>query len=86
MTNHRIAASLLGLHVGSGKFLFAVAVEVGTTRTPEVLYFGASTVEEVRATLVRNVLTILPKHSRIVGVAPAIGLHHDERGDVLLAG
>lgn len=85
MAEHRIGSSPLGLHVGQGKFLFAVAVEVGWERIPEVLYFAAATVEEVRATLVRNVLTLLPKGSKIVGVAPAIGFQHDERGDVLVA-
>jgi len=81
--------SRLGFHVGNGKMLYAVCVEhVGgprrTWRT-EMLYFGAATVEDLRAELCRGVLTFLPSGSRIVAVAPAIGMHHDERGEELVA-
>jgi len=83
---HGIARSPLGFHVGRGKMLFAVAVERGWRRTPDILYFGARTIEDLRANLVATVLTSLPKGSRVVGVAPAIGHFHDERGDLLEAG
>lgn len=73
------------LEAGNGKTLFAVAVEKGWARIPDVLYFAAATIEDVRAQLVRGVLTLLPKGSKIVGVAPAVGYFHDERGDVLTA-
>lgn len=73
------------IEVGGGKQLFAVAVEKGWARVPDILYFAAATIEDVRAQLVRGVLTLLPKGSKIVGVAPAVGFFHDERGDVLTA-
>lgn len=73
------------VEAGNGKQLFAVAVEKGWARIPDVLYFSAKTIEDVRAALVRGVLTLLPKGSKIVGVAPAVGYFHDERGDDLTA-
>lgn len=77
-----MAESRLGLHVGNGKTLYAVAVEVGYARRPDFVYFGAKTIEDVRAGLVS---LSLPKGSRVVGVAPAIGFFHDERGEELVA-
>jgi len=88
ITQHSIddlRRSRLGFHVGNGKMLYAVAVEHWRTRRAEVFYFGARTMEDLRGELCRGVLTLLPKGSRIVGVAPAIGLFHDERGDELVA-
>lgn len=85
---HPISKSALGLHVGGGKSLFAVCVEVPHRSgrwSAEVLYFGAKTAEDVRAYMVRGVKTLLPKGSKVVGVAPAIGFFHDERGDDLTA-
>lgn len=73
------------VEAGGGKQLFAVAVEKGWARVPDILYFAAATIEDVRAQLVRGVLTLLPKGSKIVGVAPVVGFFHDERGDVLTA-
>ena len=73
------------VEAGGGKQLFAVAVEKGWSRIPDVLYFAAATIEDVRAQRVRGVLTLLPKGSKIVGVAPAVGFFHDERGDHLTA-
>lgn len=73
------------VEAGNGKQLFAVAVERGWSRIPDVLYFSAGSIEDVRSALVRGVLTLLPKGSKIVGVAPAVGFFHDERGDVLTA-
>lgn len=83
--NHGITASQLGLHVGRGKMLFAVAVERGWARIPDVLYFAARTLEDLRVELVRGVLTCLPKGSKIVAIGPAIGYWHDEQGDSLEA-
>lgn len=83
MEPRELTRSNLGLMVGNGKLLFAVAVEKGWRRIPDVLYFSALTIEDVRSTLVRGVLTLLPKGSKIVGVAPAIGYFHDERGESL---
>lgn len=71
------------LEAGNGKTLFAVAVEKGWARIPDILYFAAATIEDVRVQLLRGVLTLLPKGSKIVGVAPAVGSFHDERGDNL---
>lgn len=79
-----IAQSRLGLHVGNGKYLFAVAIEKGWARIPEVLYFGADKIEDVRAHMI-NVASTLPPGSKVVGVAPAIGFWHDEDGSRLVA-
>lgn len=79
--DHAITSSPLGLHVGGGKSLFAVAIERGL-QMPEVLYFGARSVQDVRAQLVLVART-LPRGSRVVGVAPAVGFTHDERGEDL---
>lgn len=79
-----VARSPLALRVGRGKSLFAVAIERGRARTPDVLYFGAETADDVRAAMV-GIATRLPRGSRVVGVAPAIGFHHDEQGEELTA-
>lgn len=84
---HQITKSALGLHVGNGKCLFAVCVEVYKKRrwSAEILYFAAKSEADVRAHMVRSVKTLLPKGSKVVGVAPAIGFFHDEQGNDLTA-
>jgi hypothetical protein len=62
-------------------------VEVRKRRgwSAEVLYFAAKTEADVRAYMVRSIKTLLPKGSKVVGVAPAIGFFHDEQGNDLTA-
>jgi hypothetical protein len=75
--NLPISSSPLSISVGNGKSLYAVAVEIGWQRRPDMLYFGAGSIEEVRAQLVGAAMT-LPKGSKIVGVAPAIGCFEND--------
>lgn len=63
------------------KRLFAIAVEKGARRIPDVLYTHAESREEILAGLV-TVKKSLPKYSRVVGVAQALGYYYDDKGRV----
>lgn len=59
--------------------LFAIAVEKGPSRIPDVVYTHAESREAVLASLV-SVTSMLPKRSRVVAVGEAWGYFHDEQG------
>ena len=73
----------LGTRTGRRKKLFAIAIEKGKNRTPDILYTHAEKREDVLANLV-NIRGAFPKRTKVVSVAEAVGFLADEKGRVLV--
>lgn len=65
------------------KKLYAIAVEKGLRRIPDIVYTHAKSREDVLASLV-SVTNPLPRRSRVVGVAECWGYMCDDKGRVIV--
>ena len=65
------------------KKLYAIAVEKGLRRIPDLIYTHAKCREDVLASLV--VMTAnMPKRTRVVNVAECVGYLSDDKGRILV--
>jgi hypothetical protein len=65
------------------KKLFAIAVEKGSCRIPDLIYTHAKCREDVLSGLV-GLTSPLPKRTRVVNVAECVGYLSDDKGRIIV--